>query len=196
MSPRVIHTAQALVDEVVQVPELPRRGGNVMASEHVLYAGGAVNILIAAARSGADCVHAGAHGIGPNGDIVRAALTAEGIALASAPIAELDTGVCFVMIEPTAERTFVTTQGAERRITPESLAPVAPAVRRSGVHQRLFVGGPHPRPAPDLAGRPACRRGGRPSIQGPPSPTCPTTSNSASWAASTSGRAISMRPAP
>ncbi|MCI1261180.1 MAG: PfkB family carbohydrate kinase [Tetrasphaera jenkinsii] len=126
MSPRVIHTAQALVDEVVQVPELPRRGGNVMASEHVLYAGGAVNILIAAARSGADCVHAGAHGIGPNGDIVRAALTAEGIALASAPIAELDTGVCFVMIEPTAERTFVTTQGAERRITPESLAQSHP----------------------------------------------------------------------
>ena len=53
MSPRVIHTAQALVDEVVEVPALPDRGGNVMAGAHYLYAGGAVNILIAAARSGA-----------------------------------------------------------------------------------------------------------------------------------------------
>ena len=120
MSPRVIHTAQALVDEVVEVAVLPRRGGNVMASAHSLYAGGAVNILIAAARSGADAVHAGAHGTGPNGDLVRAALAAEGIRVACAPIAELDTGICFVMIEPSAERTFVTTQGAERRITPES----------------------------------------------------------------------------
>ena len=138
MSPRVIHTAQALVDEVVVVAVLPRRGGNVMASAHSLYAGGAVNILIAAARSGADAVHAGAHGTGPNGDLVRAALAAEGIrvacapiaegiALASAPIAELDTGICFVMIEPSAERTFVTTQGAERRITPESLDASQPA---------------------------------------------------------------------
>ena len=127
MSPRVIHTAQALVDEVVEVAVLPRRGGNVMASAHSLYAGGAVNILIAAARSGADAVHAGAHGTGPNGDLVRAALAAEGIRVACAPIAELDTGICFVMIEPSAERTFVTTQGAERRITPESLDASQPA---------------------------------------------------------------------
>ncbi len=121
MPPRVIHTAQALVDEVVEVPALPRRGGNVMAGEHRLYAGGAVNILVAAARSGATCVHAGAHGVGPNGDLIRAALAAEGIAWSSPPLAGLDTGVCFVMIEPSAERTFVTTQGAERRSTPESL---------------------------------------------------------------------------
>lgn len=123
---RVIHTAQALVDEVVEIPALPRRGGNVMAGAHRLYAGGAVNILLAAARSGADCVHAGAHGAGPNGDLVRAALAAEGIRLSSPRVEDLDTGICFVMIEPTAERTFVTTQGAERRITPASLQTCEP----------------------------------------------------------------------
>ena len=47
---RVIHTGQALVDVVVAVPLLPRRGGNVMASSHEQYAGGAVNVLVAAAR--------------------------------------------------------------------------------------------------------------------------------------------------
>ena len=121
MSPRVIHTAQALVDEVVEVPALPDRGGNVMAGAHYLYAGGAVNILIAAARSGAHCVLAGAHGTGPNGDLVRAALAGDGIAWSDDPIADQDTGICFVMIEPSAERTFVTTQSAERRISVESL---------------------------------------------------------------------------
>ncbi len=119
--PRVIHSAQALVDEVVAVPALPRRGGNVMAHAQDRYAGGAVNILVAAARSGASCVLAGAHGTGPNGDLVRAALRAEGIAWSSDPLPERDTGVCFVMIEPTAERTFVTSQGAERWITPQLL---------------------------------------------------------------------------
>lgn len=126
MQPRVIHTAQALVDEVVEVPALPPRGGNVMAGAHYLYAGGAVNILVAAARSGARCVHAGAIGTGPNGDLVRAALAREGITWSAPAVTELDTGVCFVMIEPSAERTFVTTQSAERRISVASLQTSAP----------------------------------------------------------------------
>jgi len=123
---RVIHTAQALVDAVMEVPTLPARGGNVMASSYHRYAGGAVTILLAAARSGAECVHAGAVGTGPNGDLVRAALTAEGVALSSPPVAEVDTGICVVLVEPTAERSFVTTQGAERRISVESLGSSAP----------------------------------------------------------------------
>jgi sugar/nucleoside kinase (ribokinase family) len=124
---RVIHTAQALVDVVVELAALPRRGGNAVATSHTRYAGGAANILIAAARSGAEAVHAGAHGTGPNGDLVRDALAAEGIALSSGQIEDHDTGICFVMIELTAERTFVTTQGAERHITVESLQSSAPA---------------------------------------------------------------------
>jgi sugar/nucleoside kinase (ribokinase family) len=124
--PRVIHTAQALVDAVMEVPALPTRGGNVMATSYHRYAGGAVNILLAAARSGADCVHAGSVGTGPNGDLVRAALTAEGVAVSSPRVDDLDTGVCVVLVEPTAERSFVTTQGAERRISVESLGTSAP----------------------------------------------------------------------
>lgn len=124
--PRVIHTAQALVDEVVEVDALPVRGGNSIAQSYARYAGGAVNILVAAARSGADAVLAGAVGTGANGDLVRGALAAEGVAVSSPPVPDLDTGICFVMIESSAERTFVTTQGAERRITVESLQTSAP----------------------------------------------------------------------
>lgn len=121
MTPRVIHTAQVLVDAVLEVRGLPPRGGNVMASGYERYAGGAVNILLAAARSGAECVHAGAHGTGPNGDLVREALAVEGVRLSAPPITDEDTGVCVVLLEPSAERTFVTTQLAERRISAESL---------------------------------------------------------------------------
>ena len=126
--PRVIHTAQALVDAVMEVPVLPSRGGNVMATSYHRYAGGAVTILLAAARSGASCVHAGAVGTGPNGDVIRAALADEGVAVSSPPVPDVDTGVCVVLVEPTAERSFVTTQGAERRISIESLASSAPVV--------------------------------------------------------------------
>ena len=124
--PRVIHTAQALVDAVLEVPVLPARGGNVMATSYQRYAGGAVTILLAAARSGARCVHAGAVGTGPNGDLIRSALAAEGVEVSSPPVPDVDTGVCVVLVEPTAERSFVTTQGAERRISVESLASSAP----------------------------------------------------------------------
>ena len=123
---RVIHTGQALVDVVVEVPGLPPRGQNVMASSATDYAGGAVTVLVAAARFGADCVHAGAHGTGPHGDLVREALERDGIGASAPPVPDLDTGICVVMVEPSAERTFVTTLGAERRISVESLATSQP----------------------------------------------------------------------
>lgn len=118
---RVIHTAQALVDAVAEVPSLPRRGGNVMASDFTRHAAGAVNILLAARRQGAECVHAGAVGTGPNGDLIRSVLAAEGVEVAGDPVPDSDSGICFVMVEPGAERTFVTTLGAERQLTTEHL---------------------------------------------------------------------------
>lgn len=124
--PRVIHTGQALVDLVVEVPQLPPRGGNVNARTTTRYAGGSVTILVAAARQGAAAVQAGAVGTGPNGDLVREVLAAEGVSISSPPVPELDTAVCVVLVEPTAERTFITTRAAERRISVESLATSAP----------------------------------------------------------------------
>ena len=44
-----MHTGQALVDVVVEVPSLPRRGQNVMAGSSTRYAGGSVSVLVAAA---------------------------------------------------------------------------------------------------------------------------------------------------
>lgn len=120
--PRVIHTGQALVDLVIEVADLPARGQNLMADSVAEYAGGSVTVLLAAARLGADCLHAGTIGTGPYGDLIREALDADDIAASAPPVTTQDTGVCVVLIEPSAERTFVTTLGAEREITVDSLA--------------------------------------------------------------------------
>ena len=124
--PRVLHTAQALVDVILEIDALPARGGNANARSERKYAGGAVTTLLAAARTGAEAVHGGAHGTGPNGDLIRAALARDGIALSDAPRPEADTGYCTVLLEPSAERTFLTVYGAERQITAASLATLVP----------------------------------------------------------------------
>lgn len=116
-APRIIHTAQALVDVVLPVEALPTRGNNTVVTDSTSYAASAVNILLAAARSGGRCVHAGSIGTGPNGDLIRTALAAEGIEAVAPTIADLDSGSCLVLLEPSAERTFITVQGAERRIS-------------------------------------------------------------------------------
>lgn len=119
---RIVHTAQALVDVLLEVPALPRSGQNVNASSAHRYAGGAVTILLAAARLGASAVHAGAIGSGVNGELIRRVLRAENVAVSAAPIADADSGECLVLIEPDGQRTFVTTYGAERHITATSLS--------------------------------------------------------------------------
>lgn len=124
--PRVLHTAQALVDIVIEVPGLPPRGGNTNATSENRYAGGAATILVAAARTGAPAVHGGAHGTGPNGDLVRRVLAADGVDVSDPPRAQSDTGYCLVFVEPSAQRSFVTVYGAEREITADSLATLAP----------------------------------------------------------------------
>lgn len=125
-APRVIHTAQALVDAVLEVPTLPPRGGNVVPTASERYAASAVNVLLAAARSGVAGVHAGSVGTGVNGDLIRAVLAEAGVSVSSPPVPDLDTGTCIVLLEPTAERTFITVHGAERQISAESLATSCP----------------------------------------------------------------------
>ena len=125
-TPRLIHTGQALVDVLVDVPHLPRQGGNVMATSSPRHAGGAANILVAAARSGGQAVHAGAIGTGPNGDLISTTLAKEGVAMSAARVPDADTGVCLVLLDPSAERTFITTTGAERAVSVDSFGTSSP----------------------------------------------------------------------
>lgn len=130
MSPgRLIHTGNAVVDLVIRVPALPPRGGDVLAAGGRQAPGGGVNVAVAAARQGLAVVYAGAHGAGPRGELVRAALAHDGVELAGPPLPDIDTGFVVTLVEPDGERTFVTVPGAEARLTRTMLdaCPVGPS---------------------------------------------------------------------
>ena len=110
---RLVFAGEAIVDVVMRVPALPTRGGDVLATSSEITAGGGFNVMAAAARQGLPVLYAGGHGTGPWGDLVRAALTAEGIDLFRPPDPDRDTGFDVALVEPDAERTFVTHLGAE-----------------------------------------------------------------------------------
>ncbi|WP_028925183.1 PfkB family carbohydrate kinase [Pseudonocardia acaciae] len=124
MNGRLVHTGQVVIDLVMRVGALPPAGGDVAASQTRLLPGGGFNVMSAAARSGARVLYAGAHGTGRFGDLARAALRDEGVAVAHRPEPGADTGVCVVLVDDTGERTFVTGTGAEGRLRPRQLAEV------------------------------------------------------------------------
>jgi sugar/nucleoside kinase (ribokinase family) len=110
---RLVFAGEAIVDLVMRVPALPERGGDMLAESSSAQVGGGFNIMAAAARQGLPVVYAGGHGTGPWGDMVRAALAAEGISLLRPPDRDADTGFDVALVEADAERTFVTSLGAE-----------------------------------------------------------------------------------
>ncbi|TVZ02555.1 sugar kinase [Trebonia kvetii] len=110
---RLVFAGEAIVDVVLRVPALPPRGGDMLATSSEVTAGGGFNVMSAAARHGLLVLYAGGHGTGPWGDVIRSALAAEGIAVLRPADAGRDTGFDVALVEPDAERTFVTHLGAE-----------------------------------------------------------------------------------
>ena len=109
---------------VIDVPALPERGGDVLGRATGSTPGGSFNTMVAATRQGLATAYGGAHGTGPFGDRVRAALAAEGIGVLQHPTADTDTGYDIALTESDGERTFVTVFGAEASLTAEALAGI------------------------------------------------------------------------
>jgi sugar/nucleoside kinase (ribokinase family) len=127
MTGRLLHAGPVIIDVVMAVDALPRAGEGVFASSARTLVGGGFNVIAAAARSGMEVVYAGAHGSGPNGDLARAALRSEGVAVAHAPVPDADTGFCVALVDGDAERTFVTRLGAESELSLAELRTLRPA---------------------------------------------------------------------
>ena len=120
---RLVSVGNVIVDILLRVPSLPAPGGDMIASSEGMSPGGSFNTLVAASRQGLRSAYAGAHGIGPMGDLVRAALAAERIDVLQ-PASHGDTGFDIALVDASGERTFVTAFGAEARLA--SLPPLAP----------------------------------------------------------------------
>ncbi|MEV7340902.1 PfkB family carbohydrate kinase [Streptomyces sp. NPDC093544] len=123
---RLLHLGNVMMDLVLEVPALPERGGDVLATRTDRTPGGGFNVMAAAARQGLPVTYAGAHGTGPFGDRARSALNAEGIDVLLAPRPDLDTGLCVCLVDAEGERTFVTSPGAEATLSFTDLAELRP----------------------------------------------------------------------
>jgi sugar/nucleoside kinase (ribokinase family) len=121
----LLHLGNVVVDVALSVPALPERGGDVLATATQVTPGGGFNVMAAAARQGVTVRYAGAHGAGPFGELARAGLAAEGIAVLQPPRAGLDTGFVVTVVDAGGERTFLTSPGAEATLTAADLAAVA-----------------------------------------------------------------------
>ena len=125
---RLLLAGSVLVDIRMTVDRLPDRGGDQIARHTEVHSGGGFNVLVAAVRNGLPAALAGRHGTGPFGQQVSRDLAAHAIPVLLPPAAGADTGFAITLIEPDGERTFVTSPGAESRLSAAELAaiPVRP----------------------------------------------------------------------
>jgi len=112
-APRLFCLDTVLVDVVLKVAALPTRAGDTLAREQLITTGGGFNAMSAAARHGLGVVYAGRLGVGPFASMAEASLKSEHIAAPIERNSSLDTGICVVLVEPDAERSFVSSRGAE-----------------------------------------------------------------------------------
>ncbi|MER6438921.1 MULTISPECIES: PfkB family carbohydrate kinase [unclassified Streptomyces] len=134
MNRRIVLVGNVVADLVLDVPALPERGGDVLATRTELTAGGGFNTLVAARRLGIETVYAGLHGTGPYGDLVRSALAREDIHALLPPRTDGDTGFTVALVDD-GERTFVTSFGIEGRLTREETARVRAELRTGDLVQ-------------------------------------------------------------
>ncbi|MGA2432740.1 MAG: PfkB family carbohydrate kinase [Acidimicrobiales bacterium] len=123
-APRFLGLDTIMIDVVLKISELPLRGLDEVATSRLVSAGGGFNALSAAARQGMTATYLGQIGSGPFADIALRALEEEGIDTPIRPRTDVDLGLCLVLVESDGERTFVTSPGAEGRLTATELSTV------------------------------------------------------------------------
>jgi sugar/nucleoside kinase (ribokinase family) len=142
---RLLHLGSVVIDVVLDVPSLPERGGDVLASATEVTPGGGFNVMAAATAQDLPVGYAGVYGCGPFAALALAALREKGIEVLQPPKAGLDTGFVVTIVDAEGERTFLTSRGAESALQPEDLVTIqaapADAVYLSG-YVLLDPGGP------------------------------------------------------
>jgi sugar/nucleoside kinase (ribokinase family) len=118
---RLVHLGNVVVDLVLTVDGLPVRGGDTIATSTTASPGGGFNVMAAAARLGLPTLYAGPLGTGPFADKARAALVAAGVEWSLPARSGLDTGFVVTLVDPSGERTFVTSRGAEATLSAQDL---------------------------------------------------------------------------
>ena len=112
MTGRVLHTGQVIIDIAIRVDAVPEPGGDVFGDYAGMHVGGGYNVLYASCQTGAETVYAGTMGKGSFSDIAADGLRVIGVEHVGATV-DKDLGFCVAVTDDTAERTFISTRGAE-----------------------------------------------------------------------------------
>src|ERR1700689_5150817 len=94
-----------MIDIVMEVEALPRRGGDAVSSQYLVTPGGGFNSMSAATRHGMPAVYGGRLGTGPFSDLARHELKKECIVVPVEASEDSDIGFCLVMVDDSGERT-------------------------------------------------------------------------------------------
>ncbi len=150
MTRRLVCAGEVVVDLVLRVSGLPRRGADLVADSVSAEPGGAMNVMTAARRQRVPVTYAGLLGTGPMASLAAAALDAEGIEVVLRPRSDMDTATIVTLVEPDGERSFVTTLGAEADLTGSDLEALK--IRDDDIVYLSGYGLSYPRNGPSLAG--------------------------------------------
>lgn len=113
---RVVLMGQILVDRVLTMETEFYRNHTKWVNDKGPHVGGGLNALVAARRMGAEAISLSPIGEGPNASLIENALAREGIVDAGPRVAGVDNGFCVALIDSQAERTFISTKGAETMV--------------------------------------------------------------------------------
>jgi sugar/nucleoside kinase (ribokinase family) len=112
------------VDLVFRVPRLPASGEDILASRGEYFVGGGFIVLFAAHQAGVRSRFGGRIGQGPSADRIRKALADIGCPALQPEIADQDSTLVLVFVEPNGERTFITSHNPELNIEEQDLARI------------------------------------------------------------------------
>ena len=111
----------AYIDQIIELPALPVRGGDVEATSKLMNIGGcALNVATSLRRLDYTSTNALLIGNGIGSNQINGFLKRRGLESDLAPI-EGDNGWCLALVEPDGERTFVTVTGVENNWTEDIL---------------------------------------------------------------------------
>lgn len=148
---RVISLGQIIVDITMRVPHVPDAGQDVFADDQRLLVGASFNLLHAVRCMGVPAQWGGILGTGAMASMITTQLKRDDIAHTGLTDAHRDSGFCVAMTDNDAERTFVSTRGAEAWGEPDAFAAIEAhtgdvvyisgytLVHRTGVALRAFI---------------------------------------------------------
>ena len=135
---RVVLMGQILVDRVFTMTTEFYGTYTKWVTDKGPHVGGGLNALVAARRMGAEAISLSPIGEGLNASLIEQALAREGIVDAGPRVEGVDNGFCVALIDRRAERTFISTKGAETMAPANAWADFA---RTMTPHDALYVDG-------------------------------------------------------